>query len=81
MAGYNLDSGQWGGRLSGGLGGQQIGRDGANQTEWHVDLRAGRRWGIGNRVDLFGSVTNNAASSTTGAFRYGTAGLSVRIGM
>jgi len=81
VAGYNLDSGQWSGRLAGGLGGQQVGREGIGQTEWHLDLRAGRRWGIGNRVDLFGSVTNNAASSTTGAFRYGTAGVSVRIGM
>jgi Flp pilus assembly protein TadD len=81
LAGYELESDQWSGGLTGGLGVQQIGRRGANQTEWHVDLRAGHRWGIGNRVDLFGSVTNNAASSTTGAFRYGTAGVSVRIGM
>jgi hypothetical protein len=81
LAGYSLESGQWAGRLTGGLGGQQIRRAGDTQREWHVDLRAGRRWGIGNRVDLFGSVTNNASSSTTGAFRYGTAGVSVRIGM
>jgi Tfp pilus assembly protein PilF len=81
VAGYNLEAGQWAGRLSGGLGGQQIGPTGGTQTEWHVDLRTGRRWGLGNRVDLFGSVTNNAASSTTGAFRYGTAGVSVRIGV
>jgi Flp pilus assembly protein TadD len=81
LAGYELESAQWSGRLGGGLGVQQIGRRGADQTEWHVDLSAGRRWGSGNRVDLFGSVTNNAASSTTGAFRYGTAGVSVRIGM
>jgi tetratricopeptide (TPR) repeat protein len=81
VAGYNLDSGSWGGRLSGGLGGQQIGRDGDGQTEWHVDLRLGRRWGVGNRVDLFGSVTNSAVSSTSGAFRYGTAGVSVRVGL
>jgi Tfp pilus assembly protein PilF len=80
-AGYNLGSGQWSGRIGGGLGGQQIGRQATGQTEWHVDVGAGRRWGIGNRVDLFGSVTNSAASSTTGAFRYGTAGVSVRIGM
>jgi hypothetical protein len=32
-------------------------------------------------VDLFGSVTNNAVSSTTGAFRYGTAGVALRVGM
>jgi tetratricopeptide (TPR) repeat protein len=81
LAGYELESGQWSGGLAGGLGVQQIGRGGSDETEWHVDLRAGHRWGIGNRIDLFGGVTNNAASSTTGAFRYGTAGVSVRIGM
>ncbi|HUR94227.1 MAG TPA: tetratricopeptide repeat protein [Gemmatimonadales bacterium] len=80
-AGYELDSGPWDGRLSGGLGAQQIGRRGVAQTVWHVDARLGRRWGIGNRLDLFGSVTNSAVSSTTGAFRYRTAGLIVRLGL
>jgi tetratricopeptide (TPR) repeat protein len=81
VAGYNLETAAWDGRLSAGLGGQQIGRSGTSQTQWHVDLRLGRRWGVGNRVDLFGSVTNSAVSSTSGAFRYGTAGVSVRVGM
>jgi tetratricopeptide (TPR) repeat protein len=81
VAGYNLETAEWDGRLSAGLGGQRLGRAGTSQTEWHVDLRLGRRWGVGNRVDLFGSVTNSAVSSTSGAFRFGTAGLSVRVGM
>jgi len=81
QAGYALASGPWEGRLSGGLGAQQIGRDGASQSEWHLDLRLGRRWGTGNRFDLFGTVTNSAASSTSGAYRYRTAGISLTIGL
>ncbi len=81
LAGYNLDRGQWDGRLSGGLGAQQIGRSGATQSEWHIDARLGRRWGTGNRLDVFGTVTNSAVSSTSGAFRYRTAGVSLRLGL
>jgi tetratricopeptide (TPR) repeat protein len=81
VAGYTLDSGPWSGRLSGGLGGQEIGRRGATQTEWHLEARLGRRWGVGNRVEAFGLVTNSAVSSTTGAFRYRSAGLLARIGL
>lgn len=81
IAGYNLDRGQWDGRLSGGLGAQQIGRTGAAQSEWHVEARLGRRWGTGNRLDVFGAVTNSAVSSTSGAFRYRTAGVALRVGL
>jgi Flp pilus assembly protein TadD len=81
VAGYNLESGGWDGRLSGGLGAQQIGRTGAAQTEWHVEARLGRRWGTGNRVDVFGAATNSAVSSTSGAFRYRTAGVVLRVGL
>ena len=81
VAGYNLDAGAWDGRFSGGLGGQQIGRGGSSQSEWHLDARLSRRWGTGNRVEAFGGLTNSAVSSTTGAFRFGTAGVSVRVGL
>lgn len=81
LAGYNLDSGRWDGRLSGGLGAQQIGRSSAAQTEWHVEARLGRRWGTGNRVEVFGEITNSAVSSTSGAFRYRTAGVALRLGL
>jgi tetratricopeptide (TPR) repeat protein len=81
LAGYNLDRGQWAGRLSGGLGAQQIGRAGVAQSEWHLEARLGRRWGTGNRVDVFGAVTNSAVSSTSGAFRYRRAGVSLRLGL
>jgi len=79
--GYNFEQGSWAAGLSGGLGAQQVGERGAAQTEWHLEGRVGRRWGIGNRIDLFGMVTNSAVSSTSGAFRYRSAGLSVRLGL
>ncbi len=72
---------RWDGRLSGGLGGQQIGRGGDTQTEWHVEGRIGRNWGDGNRIEGFGGVTNSAVSSTTGAFRYRSAGVLLRLGL
>lgn len=81
QAGYDLDVERWAARVSGGLGGQQIGRRGAAQTEWHVEGRLARRWGAGNRIEIFGLVTNSAVSSTTGAFRYGSAGITLRLGI
>jgi tetratricopeptide (TPR) repeat protein len=79
--GYNVESRAWVGGLSGGLGAQQIGKRGTTQAEWHLEGRFGPRWGSGNRVELFGLVTNSAVSSTTGAFRYRSAGLTVRLGL
>ena len=79
--GYDLEQGSWAAGLSGGLGAQQVGEDGAAQTEWHLEGRVGRRWGTGNRLDLFGMVTNSAVSSTSGAFRYRSAGVSLRLGL
>lgn len=81
LAGYKLEGRRWDGRLSAGLGAQQIGRRGSTQNEWHIEARVGRRWGTGNRFDVFGGATNSAVSSTTGAFRYRTAGVSVRVGI
>jgi hypothetical protein len=72
---------RWDGRLSGGVGGQQIGRAGDTQTEWHIEGRVGKSWGDGNRVEGFGGVTNSAVSSTTGAFRYRSAGVLIRLGL
>jgi tetratricopeptide (TPR) repeat protein len=80
-ADYSLDTGTWIGHLGGGLGAQQVGERGAAQSEWHVEGRVGRKWGVGNRVELFGLLTNSAVSSTSGAFRYRSAGLIVRLGM
>lgn len=81
IAGYNLESGSWIGGLSGGAGAQQVGKAGATQSEWHLEGRLGQRWGRGNRVEVFGVVTNSAVSSTTGAFRYRSAGILLRLGL
>jgi len=80
VGGYRLDGGRWTGRLSGGLGAQRIGAGGEAQTEWHVEGRLGRQWGTGNRIEVFGLVTNSAVSSTSGAFRYRSAGVTLRLG-
>jgi tetratricopeptide (TPR) repeat protein len=81
QAGYNLDSPRWDGRFSGGLGAQQVGERGKAQSEWHLEARLARRWGVGNRIEVFGLVTNSAVSSTTGAFRYRSAGVLLRVGL
>jgi hypothetical protein len=80
-AGYSVETPFWTGSLGGGLGAQQVGKRGSAQSEWHLEGRVGRRWGVGNRVELFGLVTNSAVSSTSGAFRYRSAGLLVRLGL
>jgi hypothetical protein len=81
VASYSHESRTWAASISGGLGAQQIGERGAAQSEWHLEGRAGPRWGSGNRVELFGLLTNSAVSSTSGAFRYRAAGLTVRLGL
>jgi tetratricopeptide (TPR) repeat protein len=78
-ASYVIETTAWNGSLGGGLGAQQVGKGGAAQSEWHLEGRLGRRWGGGNRVEAFGLVTNSAVSSTSGAFRYRSAGLTVRL--
>ncbi len=80
-AAYGIEAKSWTSSLGGGLGAQQVGERGAAQSEWHVEGRVGRRWGEGNRVELFGLVTNSAVSSTSGAFRYRSAGLTARLGL
>jgi hypothetical protein len=78
-AGYAIVTRSWNSSLGGGLGAQQIEEGGAAQSEWHIEGRLARRWGGGNRVEVFGLVTNSAVSSTSGAFRYRSAGLTVRL--
>jgi hypothetical protein len=58
-----------------------VGKAGTAQTEWHLEGRLGQRWGTGNRIEAFGLVTNSAVSSTTGAFKYGSAGILLRLGL
>jgi hypothetical protein len=81
IAGYSLENRSVIASVGGGVGGQQVGKGGDSQTEWHVEGRVGRKWGTGNRIEVFGLVTNSAVSSTTGAFRYRSAGINVRLGL
>jgi tetratricopeptide (TPR) repeat protein len=81
VAGYAHESRTLLVSLSGGLGAQKVGEEGAAQTEWHLEGRVGPRWGAGNRVELFGLITNSAVSSTTGAFRYRSAGITARLAL
>ncbi len=78
---YTYGVRRWEARLSGGLGLQQVGRSATAQSEWHAEARVLRRWSIANEVALSGGFSNSAESSTTGAFRYYTAALSVRLGL
>ena len=80
-AGYSRSGVQWTGRISGGLGVQQVGSGARVQSEWHLEGRLGRKWGLMNSVEAFAGISNSAESSTTGAFEYRTAGIVVRIGL
>lgn len=79
--GYSRTALPWSGRISGGLGVQQIGSGARVQSEWHLEGRLGRNWGTMNLIELFAGVSNSAESSTTGAFRYRTGGVVIRIGL
>ncbi len=78
--GVNRPWGPWGVRVAGGIGSQRIG-SGDAQSAWHADLRLTRRFRVIDEVALFGGITNAASASTTGAFKYQTAGLSIRLGI
>lgn len=78
---YTYGFRRWEAKLSGGLGAQQVGRSGRAQSEWHAEARVARRWSVSNEVALSGGFSNSAVSSTTGAFRYYTGALSVRVGL
>jgi tetratricopeptide (TPR) repeat protein len=78
---YTYGIRRWALRLAGGLGAQQVARSGSAQSEWHLDASVSRRWSLDNEVALSGGISNSAESSTTGAFRYYTAALTVRLGL
>jgi tetratricopeptide (TPR) repeat protein len=73
--------GGWEGRVSGGLGVQQVDTDGRAQSQWHFELRVAHRWAALNEAALSGGISNSALSSTTGAYRYYTTALTVRLGL
>lgn len=66
---YNLRRGGWGLRADGGVGGQQVFAGAPWQSEWHLTAVLSRSWN-GGEITLQGLVTNSAASSAVGAFRY-----------
>jgi tetratricopeptide (TPR) repeat protein len=78
---YTYGLKQWEGKLSAGVGAQQVGKSGRAQSEWHAEARVARRWATINEVALSGGFSTSAVSSTTGAFRYYTAALSLRVGL
>ncbi len=78
---YTYGARAWAARLSAGVGAQQIGIGADAQSEWHAEARIARRWATINEVALSGGLTNSAVSSTTGAFRYYTMALSLRLGL
>ncbi|MGE0351675.1 MAG: hypothetical protein AB7Q69_00430, partial [Gemmatimonadales bacterium] len=79
--GYAFSNSRWNARASAGLGIQQVTRDGVTQSQWHIELRAGHTWGLANSVEGFAGYSTSAESSTTGAFKWGTAGIILRIGL
>ncbi len=78
---YTYGVQRWEAKLSGGLGAQQVTKNGRAQSEWHAEARLARRWATINEVALSGGFSNSAVSSTTGAFRYYTAALTLRLGL
>lgn len=78
---YAWRRGQWGARGDGGLGTQQVFKGAKTQSEWHLGLSLSREWWSNGEMRLGGAITNSAASSTTGAFRYRSITLSVRQGL
>lgn len=68
-------------RLSAGAGGQQIGLQGAWQFEGHVEGRVAWWFAQRNRLEAFAGVSNSAYLSATGAYTWGTAGLTLRLGL
>jgi tetratricopeptide (TPR) repeat protein len=78
---YLYTRGRWSARASAGLGLQQVAKGGDIQGAGHLEGRVTRSWSVLNEVGVFAGLTNSAASSTTGAFGYQTAGLFLRVGI
>lgn len=79
--GYARVGTDWETRISGGIGGQQIGIGGGWQFEGHLEGRAIWWFSSRNRLEAFAGVSNSAYLSATGAYRWGTAGLVARLGL
>ena len=79
--GYARVGQDWETRISGGLGGQLIGSGGSWQFEGHLEGRAAWWFSARNRLEVFAGISNSAYLSATGAYRWGTAGVAVRLGL
>ena len=79
--GWNRTPSPWGWRLLAGLGGQWIGEGAAAQGEWRLEGRLIRQLGDAAAVEAWAGYTNAAVSSTTGAYRFTTAGVMGRVGL
>lgn len=79
--GWLHDDLEWTARAAGGLGVQEAFRGAERQAEWHADASLGRKWGVANAVEIFGSVSNSLERTVTGAYRYRSAGLRVTLGL
>ncbi len=80
-AGWNRTPAPWGWRLLAGLGAQWIGSGADAQEEWRLEARVIRQLGDASTLELWGGYTNAAVSSTTGAYRFTTAGVMGRVGL
>ncbi|HEX5005123.1 MAG TPA: hypothetical protein VFV65_07390 [Gemmatimonadales bacterium] len=79
--GYARAAGGWETRWSGGLGVQQIGPSGNWKLDAHLEGRVGWWFAARNRLEAFAGIANGAYLSATGASRWGTAGLVLRLGL
>ena len=79
--GYARTGHTWETRISAGAGVQQIGVSGTWEFEGHVEGRAGWWFSGRNRLEAFAGVSNSAYLSATGAYRWGTAGVVLRLGL
>ncbi len=79
--GYSRVGQDWETRLSAGAGVQQIGLGETWQWEGHIEGRAAWWFSERNRLEAFAGVSNSAYLSATGAYRWGTAGVVLRLGL
>ena len=73
--------GAWTGRWNAGLGAQQVGARASTQLAWRAGGELQFGWATLDRIVASVGASNSAASSTTGAYRYLTAAVALRIGI
>jgi hypothetical protein len=71
----------WTGRVSAGLGAQQVGARASSQLAWRATGELQFGWATINRIVASIGASNSAASSTTGAYRHLAAAVALRIGI